>query len=43
VGFRAAHVFDVSQTGGAELPAMREFIGDVGENRDRLLSFLERQ
>lgn len=43
VGFRAAYVFDVSQTDGAELPAMREVNGDVGENRDRLLSFIERQ
>ena len=36
VGFRNAYVFDVSQTEGAELPAMREMSGDVGENRDRL-------
>ncbi len=43
VGFRAAYVFDVSQTEGAELPAMREISGDVGENRDRLISFIERQ
>ena len=43
VGFRAAYVFDVSQTDGAELPAMREVNGDVGENRDRLLSFIEKQ
>jgi hypothetical protein len=43
VGFRSAYVFDVSQTEGAELPAFREVGGDVGENRDRLLSFIERQ
>jgi antirestriction protein ArdC len=43
VGFRSAYVFDVSQTEGAELPTMREIHGDVGENRDRLLSFLEGQ
>jgi antirestriction protein ArdC len=43
VGFRNAYVFDVSQTEGAELPAMREVTGDVGENRDRLLTFIERQ
>jgi antirestriction protein ArdC len=43
VGFRNAYVFDVSQTEGAELPAMREVYGDVGENRDRLLSFIEQQ
>jgi hypothetical protein len=36
-------VFDVSQTEGAELPEFREVTGDVGENRDRLLSFLEPQ
>ena len=43
VGFRAAHVFDVAQTEGAELPELREIGGDVGENRDRLLAFIERQ
>ena len=43
VGFRSAYVFDVSQTDGAELPAMREISGNVGENRDRLISFIERQ
>ncbi|HZY61674.1 MAG: DUF1738 domain-containing protein [Acidobacteriales bacterium 59-55] len=43
VGFRAAYVFDVSQTDGAELPAMHEVSGDVGENRDRLLLFIEKQ
>ncbi len=43
VGFRNAYVFDVSQTDGVELPAMREVTGDVGENRDRLLTFVERQ
>ena len=43
VGFRSAYVFDVSQTDGAELPAMREIGGDVGENCDRLLTFIERQ
>lgn len=43
VGFRAAYVFDVSQTDGAELPAMHEIHGDVGENRDRLLLFIEKQ
>jgi hypothetical protein len=42
-GLRSAYVFDVTQTDGAELPAMREIRGDVGENRDRLLSFLEQQ
>jgi antirestriction protein ArdC len=43
VGFRNAYVFNVSQTEGAELPAMREVYGDVGENYDRLVSFIERQ
>ena len=43
VGFRNAYVFDVGQTEGAELPAMREISGDVGENRERLLSFIEQQ
>jgi antirestriction protein ArdC len=43
VGFRNAYVFDVAQTEGAELPAMHEVSGDVGENRDRLLAFIERQ
>jgi hypothetical protein len=43
VGFRNAYVFDVEQTEGVELPAMREVYGDVGENQDRLLSFIESQ
>jgi hypothetical protein len=43
VGFRNAYVFDVEQTEGVELPAMREIYGDVGENQDRLVSFIERQ
>ena len=43
VGFRNAYVFDVSQTDGTELPVLREMSGDAGENRDRLLSFIERQ
>ena len=43
VGFRNAYVFDVSQTEGVELPEMRQITGDVGENRDRLLAFIERQ
>jgi hypothetical protein len=33
----------VAQTEGAELPAMHEVHGDVGENRDRLVSYIERQ
>jgi hypothetical protein len=43
VGFRNAYVFDVEQTEGVELPAMREVYGDVDENHDRLLSFIDRQ
>jgi len=43
VGFQSLSVFDVAQTEGAELPEMHEVSGDVGENRDRLLSFIERQ
>jgi hypothetical protein len=43
VGFRNAYVFDVSQTDGAELPTMREMSGSVGENRDRLVSFVAAQ
>src|ERR1700678_1560637 len=43
VGFRNAYVFDVSQTDGAELPTMHEVHGDVGENRDRLVSFFDQQ
>ena len=43
VGFRNAYVFDVSQTEGAELPAMREMSGEVGENRARLISFINTQ
>src|SRR5260370_3994363 len=42
VGFRNAYVFDVEQTEGVDLPAMREVYGGVGENHDRLLSFIER-
>jgi antirestriction protein ArdC len=43
VGFRNAYVFDVEQTEGIELPAMHEVYGDVGENHDRLVSFIEQQ
>jgi antirestriction protein ArdC len=43
VGFRSTHVFDVSQTEGAELPELREISGDVGKNRDRLIALIDRQ
>jgi antirestriction protein ArdC len=35
VGFRAAYVFDVSQTEGKELPEHARVSGDAGANRDR--------
>src|SRR6195952_2574014 len=44
VGFRAAYVFDVSQTEGAELPDLSERVkGEVGEYRERLMDFLTAQ
>jgi hypothetical protein len=43
VGFRSAYVFDVSQTDGAELPKMHAVSGDVGENFDRIVSFIKSQ
>ena len=43
VGFRNAYVFDVQQTEGAELPTLREMSGSVGDNRERLVSFIEQQ
>lgn len=43
VGFRSASVFDVSQTEGADLPELHEISGDPGENRERLLLFIEAQ
>ena len=43
VGFRNAYVFDVSQTDGAELPTLREMHGTAGENRDRLIAFINQQ
>ncbi len=43
VGFRSAYIFDVSQTEGVELPELRGITGDVGENRDRLIAFIEHQ
>jgi hypothetical protein len=44
VGFRAVHVFDVSQTEGAELPGFTErTTGDVGGYSTRLQAFIESQ
>jgi hypothetical protein len=41
VGFRAAYVFDVSQTEGRELPEMSEKpTGSVGDYRERLIDFV---
>ena len=41
VGFRTAHVFDVEQTSGAELPELKERVkGEVGEYRERLIDFI---
>ncbi len=42
-GFRAAYVFDVSQTEGKELPEFARVQGDIGGNYDRLIAFIERQ
>jgi hypothetical protein len=43
LGFRIAYVFDVAQTEGADLPAIREISGEIGENCDRLIAFIEQQ
>ncbi len=43
VGFRAAYVFDVSQTEGEELPEHARVSGDAGANRDRLIDFIHTQ
>ena len=41
VGFRAAYVFDVSQTEGAPLPDLSARVkGEVGEYRERLIDFI---
>ena len=41
IGFRAAYVFDVSQTEGAPLPDLSERVkGEVGEYRERLIDFI---
>jgi antirestriction protein ArdC len=41
VGFRAAYVFDVSQTEGTELPEFSQHVsGNAGEFRDRLVDFV---
>ena len=43
VGFRAAYVFDVSQTDGQELPAIGNVHGDPREHRERLAKFVAAQ
>ncbi len=43
VGFRAVYVFDVSQTGGAELPAPATVSGEAGAHLDRLIDFVQQQ
>ncbi len=41
VGFRGVHVFDVSQTEGAELPDLTNRVkGEVGDYRERLIDFV---
>ncbi|MFP5236656.1 MAG: ArdC family protein [Acidobacteriota bacterium] len=41
IGFRVVHVFDISQTEGADLPEFdRTINGEVGAYRDRLIGFL---
>jgi len=43
VGFRAAYVFDISQTDGQELPAIGSFNGDPREHREHLAKFVPEQ
>jgi antirestriction protein ArdC len=43
VGFRAAYVFDISQTDGQELPAIGNVNGDPREYRERLGKFVFEQ
>jgi len=43
VGFRAAYVFDVSQTEGKEFPEHARVSGDAGTNRDRLIELVDAQ
>ena len=39
-GFRSTYVFDVSQTEGVDLAAVREISGDPGEKSERLAAFV---
>src|SRR5713226_2899707 len=43
VGFRAAYVFDISQTDGQDLPEIGSVHGDPREYRDRLGKFIAEQ
>jgi len=43
VGFRAAYVFDISQTDGQELPEIGSVNGDPREYRERLAKFVTEQ
>jgi hypothetical protein len=44
IGFRAVYVFDHSQTEGADLPEFEHSItGEVGDQRERLMTFLDSQ
>jgi hypothetical protein len=43
VGFRAAYVFDISQTDSQELPAIGRVNGDPREHRERLAKFVAEQ
>ena len=43
VGFRAAYVFDISQTDGQELPTIGSVNGDPREYRQRLAKFVTEQ
>jgi len=43
VGFRAAYVFDISQTDGQELPAIGTVNGEPREYRERLAKFVAEQ
>ena len=43
VGFRAAYVFDISQTDGQELPAVGSVNGEPREYRERLATFVTEQ
>jgi hypothetical protein len=43
VAFRAAYVFDISQTDGQELPEIGSVNGDPREYRERLVTFVAKQ